>query len=77
MRITGSALERFKSVTKLDIETIFGRAGIVQEHVSTGEVLSTDFIYRDRRLRVQFDEWDHIITSINIGETLFSFENKT
>jgi hypothetical protein len=25
----------------------------------------------------EFDEWDHIITSINIGETLFSFENKT
>jgi hypothetical protein len=62
-------LEPFKKLTKSDIERKFGNADKVKETVEGIDetLLYTEFYYKDRLIKILFDDWDNTIGLINIG----------
>lgn len=47
----------------------FGHPEQVDEWWDTGELMWTDFVYA-RGIRLHFDEWDHFIIAVNVGDLL-------
>ena len=47
----------------------FGSPQYVAEHWSTGELMSTTFVYA-RGIRLHFDEWDQVLSFVNVDDSL-------
>jgi hypothetical protein len=76
IRIDGEPLKYYQRIEKSEIENTFGKPDRIKETYDPYDdtLFRTDFVYRQRMMRIFFDDWHKRIDGINLGEALTNYD---
>lgn len=76
IRIDGNFMNSFSNIKKTDIINKFGKFDkeFIKYNKFDNTISVSIYIYKERSLRIYYDNCDNVIMNINLGETLLEYD---